>query len=290
MQRIGQRRLILTASLVTLISITNDATGFAQQIGIGSPFTNVSDSYFERIGFNFGFSFRGGSGPGSRVVGLLPNGQLTPNGNIFFSQGGFGSAVPTFGGYDPNSSARFGFGTTRPGGGGFTLGLEMGKGNSRSIVSTTPSMVVQNGYGGSFSSGQLSPFVTGLISVTGGGGSYGLGPPDNGVTRAMSSGQLDLTRLGKESEELPAKASTESSSSPKSSAAHGELSVAEIKARNDREKKGLEDSIASNLANVEQLLLAGDTAMARVALNKAIVLEPDKAKKAAMKLRLKSMH
>ena len=290
MQVNKRRRLMLTATLVTLVFVGQDTIACAQQIGIGSPFTGVSDSFYERIGFNFGFSFRGGSGPGSRVVGLLPNGQMTPNGNIFFSQGGFGSTIPAFGGYDPNSSARFGFGTTRPGGGGFSLGLEMGKGSSRSMVSTTPSMVVQNGYGGSFSSGQLSPFVTGLIPVSGGDGGYGHGPPDNGVTRAMSSGQLNLSRLGKESGESEARTSAENSSSPKSSAAHGDLSVAEIKAKKDREKKSLEDSKANHLASVEQLLSAGETAMARVALNKAIVLETDKAKKAAMKLRLKSMH
>ena len=163
----------------------------AQQIFVETPNTNVSDSFFENLGVDFGFSLGGGdpNGTGSRVVGLNPFGQ--PLGQIVFSQGGAGSAIPPFGGFDPNSGAQTGFAVLNGNGGGFGLGLNFSQGNTRTLTSTTPGVTVQNGFGGSIFNGTVSPFVTGVVPVVGSGGVI-----DNGTTRALNSGRLDLSRLG----------------------------------------------------------------------------------------------
>ena len=141
----------------------------AQNIGVTTPFTTATDSYFERMGVNFGFSFPNGTGSGSRVVGLFPNGQLNPNG-IVFNQGGFGGALPPFGGFDPASGARVGFGTVGGSGPNFSLGLSLAKGSTRTATTQAPSIVIPNGGFGGFSSGQFSPFVTSVSPVVFGNG------------------------------------------------------------------------------------------------------------------------
>lgn len=258
--------------------------GLSQQIGVGVPFSGYNESGFERMGVQFGFSFPGGQGPGSRVVGLLPGGQLTSNGNLFFSQGGFGSAIPAFGGYDPNASGRFGFGRVSPGGGGFNLGFEMGKGNSRTMTHSSSSLMVQNGFGGSISSGQLSPFVTGWIPVSGNGGGL-----DNGVTRAAGSGLLNLSGLGQQTETaLPASAAPDPPP-VKSSAESGTASVRAIKARKLAADQGREQAVADHLQAVEVHLANGQTELARLELNRAIALETDTSRKQSLKNRLKKL-
>ena len=141
----------------------------AQNIGVTSPFNTLGDSYYERNAVNFGFSFPNGTGPGSRVVGLFPNGQINPNG-IVFNQGGFGAAVPPFGGFDPAAGARFGFGRVGGNGPNFSLGFELGKGSTRTATTQAPSVVIPNGGIGSFSTGQFSPFVTSVSPVVFGQG------------------------------------------------------------------------------------------------------------------------
>ncbi len=63
---------------------------------------------------NFGFGFPSGSGPGSRVQGLGPRGNLTPW--LGFQYGG-NQAFPIFGGYSPNAGARLDFSKRGPNGG-----------------------------------------------------------------------------------------------------------------------------------------------------------------------------
>ena len=222
-----------------------------QQVGVSTPFQSFGDSFYESAGVNFGFTLPGGRGPGSRVVGYAGNGVLTPN--LRFQQGGAASAVPPFGGYDPNANANFGFGRYNSNGGGFSLGLSLGKGSTRTLTSTTPSMVVQNGFGGSMFSGQVSPFVTGYYPVVGGGRPLMMGggrPPvmDNAVTRAVRSGQLDLTSPGV-AESAPSSVAgvgpTRESSAP-----YGDESVAAIKARRQAR-------LTANESHIEALIRKG---------------------------------
>ena len=95
--------------------------GPAQYIGIGLPFQTANESSYERMGVGFNF-WLDGSQTGKGVVGLMPNGQLTPDGRLYFSQGGIRSTIPPFGGYDPGADARLGF-AYNGSGGGFGLNL-----------------------------------------------------------------------------------------------------------------------------------------------------------------------
>jgi hypothetical protein len=261
----------------------------AQMIGVGTPMNGFGNSWYERQGVGFGFSLPGGQWGGSRVVGLLPNGQFNPTGHLQFTQGSFGSAIPTFGGYDPNAAGRFGFGVGGQGG-GFRLGLEFGKGSTRTITSTAPSLMVQNGAGGFISSGQWTPFVTGWIPVV---GNYsGPQPIDNAVTRAVQSGQLRLDNLGSRSYEnsaLPTESSSRSDESlTRSTAETASESVAAIRATKAAEKEAVKQQLAELMAEYERHLAAGDRDLARLAIVRAIPLEKDATKKQKLRDLLKS--
>jgi hypothetical protein len=116
----------------------------AQQVQVSTPLNNVNDSFYERFGIDWGFQGR----------------------NWFFNTGAGNSGIPAFGGYDANADARFGFGFRGSGGSGF-FQLAAGQGSSRSIVSSTPSVVMQNGSIGSVRDISVRPFVTGFIPVVG---------------------------------------------------------------------------------------------------------------------------
>lgn len=261
----------------------------AQMIEVGAPMNGFGSSWYERQGVGFGFSLPGGQWGGSRVVGLLPNGQFTPNGHLQFTQGSFGGTLPMFGGYDPNAAGRFGFGVGGQGG-GFRLGFELGKGSTRTITSTAPSLMVQNGGGGFISSGQWTPFVTGWIPVV---GNYsGPQPIDNAVTRAVQSGQLRLDNLGANSagdSELPAVSSSRSSESMiRSTAETASESVAAIRANKAAEKEAVKQQLEELMAKYQQHLAAGDRDLARLAIVRAIPLEKDVSRKQKLRDLLKS--
>ncbi|MFO0821109.1 MAG: hypothetical protein U1A77_24400 [Pirellulales bacterium] len=120
----------------------------AQQVTSTVPGYRVGDSFHEMFGLHWGFSRSG------------------PGGGVFFDNGGFGGATPAFGGFDPNSAARFGFarGGTN---GGFFLDFIASQGSNRSIVSQSPILTLPNGGAGAFYNSSLTPFVTGWVPVVG---------------------------------------------------------------------------------------------------------------------------
>lgn len=136
--------------------------------------------------------------------------------------------------------------------GGF--GFNVARGSSRSSTTTAPSLTTQNGFGGSLFSGQVTPFVTGVIPVVGQGGNFAPVPnyvelpsgPDNGVTRALQSGQLNLAAPPRR-EFQPSGPINYSAS--QSTATTGAASVSAIKAERQRriaaQSKMLKDTIAS---------------------------------------------
>ena len=263
---VGQSSLVPSLSLM------------AQQIQVATPLTNTSSSYYERMGVNFGFNFRGGRRPGSRIVGLMPNGQFTPNGNLVFQQGGMNSAIPPFGGYDPNANARFRFSRVNPSGSGFSLGFDFAQGSSRSMTSTTPSIMVQNGHGGSITSGAYRPYVTGIIPVS---GNYIQRPTpfftDNAVTRAIQS-RADLTRRSPREERAVTRTSR-TYSNPFSTAQTGDISVANIKAQ--RAQRAIDEAhkyraLLNSAAKAES---EGDFRVARINLRDAIKKCPSATEK-----------
>lgn len=128
------------------------------QVAVSTRFNTINDSFFERIGVNFGFNLRGSNG----IRGLNPLGQVTND--IQFRQGSFDSARPQFGGYDPNADATIGFG--RSGRAGDALfNFAFGQGSTRTNTVQEPTVVLFNGQTGSVSDTTQRPFVTGIIPV-----------------------------------------------------------------------------------------------------------------------------
>lgn len=249
------------------------AEGHAQYIGIGLPFQTANESSYERMGVGFNF-WLDGSQTGKGVVGLMPNGQLTPDGRLYFSQGGIRSAIPPFGGYDPGADARLGF-AYNGSGGGFGLNLVMGKGNTRTLGHTTPSLVVPNGVPGWIYSGQLRPFVTGIYPVLGArAGAYDVMPrgpissvhpvhyklwlsqqqASEGQEIAESEGGLVLGG-GQEAVD----SSPQNVSSSPSSAATAALSVEELTRRREQRKRVAEQE---RQAKIKELVASAERAVA----------------------------
>ncbi len=142
----------------------------AQQLNIGANHHNVGFSYYESIGTNFGFYFPGHlNSRGHGIVGLMPNGQFTPDGSINFTQGG--GVFPPFGGYDPNAGLSTGWSVRGPGG-GFNFGIHASQGSSTTLGGDSMSITVPNGGSGFIQSGTFRPFVTGIVPVLGGGPVY----------------------------------------------------------------------------------------------------------------------
>lgn len=268
---------ILSLVVVSLISLP----AFAQQVQIQTPFTTLQDSFFERVGVNFGFAlpgtanFRGGQPRG--VVGLLPNGQVNPTGQLVFSQNSAASAVPQFGGYDPGADAQFGFRKYKDGG-YIDLNLFGGKGNSRTLVNQTPSVIVPNGFSGSISDTVSQPFVTSIIPVVG----MGTGTP----VRYVSPLDIALQRLAEQGRtleslklEIAEEERLEAQQRPKpvrtftsepSSATQGALSVAEIKRQRAEQKQEQSREVQALLQKVDYYESEGRFGTARVYLNQAI--------------------
>lgn len=230
----------------------------AQGIRISTPRTGVSDSFFERQGVGFGFQL---GGPSSTVFGS-------------FNQGSFDSAIPQFGGYDPNADATFGWSTIDDDGSGYSLAFRMGKGNTRTMTSNSPSVVVPNGGIGSIFDGSTRPFVTGLIPIVGEPG-VTVEPYTPPYSPPASSGKLWSDVMSPEAER-PSKVSTTSGTvnyrNENSSAQRGDLSVAELTAQRaqalgDRQKE-IDAFVAEAVAYEEE----GKYSSARNSYRKAVKL------------------
>lgn len=139
---------LVVALACTLPVAASPVVVLGQNVVVGAPFNNVGDSFYESFGSS-------GSWAGN---------------NAFFNWGG-GAAIPPYGGYDPNSDARFGFSV-----GGLNLNFTAGQGSDRFSSSQTPMVTIPNGGSGNFFNGSISPFVTGFVPVVGeDGGVYGGG-------------------------------------------------------------------------------------------------------------------
>ena len=260
---------------VGLLSLAITAGAFAisaraQQINVATPMIGVNDSFYEH--FNVAWRLRGG---GPRSPWFLSFG--TPN-----------SVIPPFGGYDPNNDLRFGFGSRN-----FGLNFSAGTGSSRSITMASPSVTMMNGAQGQFFSGSVRPFVTGLIPVVGNypAAPYVVYPPFAPPVAPVYVSPLaeKLERLRHEAShrsvvdpaegapddlrlraEDAGKAASVAAASAPSSAARGDISVAEI-----RRQQALEDE--AKRAELERLIdeartaeRNGQWAIARVRYQQAV--------------------
>ena len=148
------RRLL---TVIALLPVLHVSPVVAQQVYVSAPSINMSDSFYEWFGIDWGYQSRG------------------RHGSFFFNRGSSQGTIPRFGGFDPASAARLGF-SSQGSGHGFFFNLTAAQGSHRSITSTTPSVNLTQGAIGSVRDIQMRPFVTGLIPVVGSGG-YRVSPP-----------------------------------------------------------------------------------------------------------------
>jgi hypothetical protein len=127
---------------LSIVICTAATTSRAQQVTGGVPFQSFGAGYSQSTGINWSL---GG-----------PNWFANTNNQV----------VPPFGPSLANTGTSGGFGF---GGNGFSGGLSFNfaQGSNRSIVSAAPSMTTTSGYPGSFFSGEVRPFVTGLTPIVG---------------------------------------------------------------------------------------------------------------------------
>jgi hypothetical protein len=173
------------------------------QVQITAPFHSLNDSYYERIGVDFDFSFR----PGGNVVGLDQFGNPTSDGRIHFNQGSFDSALPQFGGHDASTDATFGFGIA---GSKFSprFRFALGQGSNRSHVMQAPTVVMHDGQTGFVSDTSQRPFVTSVIPVVGAGlpmmpPSPPISPVQQALARMEAEKKLGQQRQPRAEAEIP---------------------------------------------------------------------------------------
>lgn len=265
-----------------------------QQVKQELRFTNLNDSFYERMGVNFGFNIRGADPAGGRgVIGLDPTGQPTPNGDIQFRQGGANAALPPFGGHDPASDATVGF-ATRGSAGDLLFNFFGGQGSTRNLVTQAPVLVIPNGGQGFVSDTSQTPFVTGVIPVVGApnlqamtGFGYPLASQQSaleqrlqqlryeqiraaaqrsGNKRATTDGRADggAVRLGGASGGVANGGGGAGAAGGPSSANHGDLSVAEIRRQNAASNSDADNELAALIERARGAEAAGKANVAKI--------------------------
>lgn len=144
------------------------------QVTIEVRFITLNDNFFERIGIDFDFSIDDNTGflatlpddtGPSVVVGLDPQGQVTANRDIQFTQNSFSTAIPQFGGFDPATAANFGFAILSDIEVFFLL--QAATGDTRTNVLQAPKVTLFNGQQAVVSDTSQRPFVTSVVPVVG---------------------------------------------------------------------------------------------------------------------------
>lgn len=147
------------------------------QVTIEVRFITLNDNFFERIGVDFDFDLDDNTGltvgqlqqlddqGPSVTVGLDPFGQVTPDLDIRFTQGSFGSTTPGFGRFDSNSVANLGFAILSDIEAFFLI--QAAQGDERSNVLQAPKVTLFDGQTASVSDTSQRPFVTSVIPVVG---------------------------------------------------------------------------------------------------------------------------
>lgn len=231
-----KRLAAIALGLGALLSSAMPPIASAQQVNVETPFNSVGHSYYEQIGVRWG---------------LRGNGW-------FFNFGG--PVNPPFGGFDPNAGANFGFG----GPNGF-LNITAGQGSTTNFSSASPSVTVMNGHTGFFSDTVQRPFVTGLVPVVGEIRPPLMMPPPSGSTLLEER----LHRLRTEGATFSPGVTSHSVPAAASSAEHGDLSVAEIKARRAVNNQAAQAEVEALLEKAAGARDAGKPGAAKVFLEMA---------------------
>ncbi len=151
------------------------------QVTIEVRFITLRDDFFERIGVDFDFNIRDGSGLTPQdildaradgtdenldiTIGLDPQGNPTANLDLTFNQNTFGSAVPIFGGFDQSAASTFGFAILSDIEAFFVM--EAIQGDRRTNVMQSPKVTLFNGQFATINDTSSRPFVTSVIPVVG---------------------------------------------------------------------------------------------------------------------------
>ncbi|MEQ1904996.1 MAG: hypothetical protein ABL888_12485 [Pirellulaceae bacterium] len=161
--------------LLTQLRKLNDV-----QIVVEVRFITLRDNFFERVGIDFDFKINDNSGltaaqvnntdkfNPSVIVGrdaavdrFVPTADL----DVGFSQGSLGGVLPTFGGFDAGTAANFGFAILSDIEVFFLITAS--KGDTRTNLSTAPTVTMFNGQSASVSDFSARPFVTSVIPIVG---------------------------------------------------------------------------------------------------------------------------
>jgi hypothetical protein len=237
-------RRAISLALAFAIGSQCAAPARGQQAYIEVPFGAAGSSFYEQIGTSWGM-----------------------RGNGWFFNFGGPPPAPPFGGFDPNAGAQFGF----AGPNGF-FNFTAGQGANTTFSGQAPSVTVMNGATGFFSDTIQRPFVTGIIPVVGTPVPPAIGP----MTGGPSVLEERLSRLQAEGG-IPAAPTDPPPAAPPlaeaSTAERGDLSVAEIKARQAAEKSAREaaghSEIAALLEKARGAQEAGKPGVARLYLQMA---------------------
>ncbi|MEC9094707.1 MAG: hypothetical protein VX438_18500 [Planctomycetota bacterium] len=147
------------------------------QITIEVRFITLQDDFFERIGIDFDFDVEDASGlpqplgsipdtvSGTRIFGRDAVGNPTQDLDLSFTQDSFTSAVPTFGGFDVNTAANFGFAILSDIEVFFLI--QASKGDTRSNITQAPKVTLFNGQTANINDQSMNPFVTSVEPVVG---------------------------------------------------------------------------------------------------------------------------
>jgi general secretion pathway protein D len=161
--------------LLTQLRKLNDV-----QIVVEVRFITLRDNFFERVGIDFDFKINDNSGLTQAVVNntdkfnpsvivgrdptidrFVPTADL----DVGFNQGSLGGVLPTFGGFDAGTAANFGFAILSDIEVFFLITAS--KGDTRTNLSTAPTVTMFNGQSASVSDFSARPFVTSVIPIVG---------------------------------------------------------------------------------------------------------------------------
>ena len=250
-------RILTTISIAVVLG--SQGLSNAQQVYTTTPLVNTQDSFYESFGTDWGFSQRG------------------RNGYFFFNRGGANTGIPTIGGYDPNAVASFGVGSQGRNG-GFFFNAWAGQGSNRSITSTAPGLMLQNGSSGIVQDISVRPFVMGLIPVV---GDRAASPVEERLERLRQEAALtnpnsqltdaELLLGASAAQDAPNTTSTASSSARgRSSAERGDISLAEIhRQQSTRSELDPADEVGNLIAAARIAEANGQKGAARVRYQRA---------------------
>ena len=236
----------LSALLACLVSC---AAAQAQYSRIEAPSGSIGNSFYENIGVSWGLQ-----------------------GNGWFARfGGAPGVTPPFGGFDPAAQGQFGAGFRSGGVSGF-LNFTAGQGSDSSIVSQSPSVVVPNGGFGFVSDTLQRPFVLGIVPVL---GDEPVSPVKQALSRLEAEGGIQ--RLGRDDDSQeglklggkPSAPAPSGGSGGNSSAERGDMSVAEIRARQAAENAVAAAEIDALVEKAAQSESAGKLGLARIYFRQA---------------------